>query len=49
MVLVEIVENIKKIITGRISIEIIDLQCLMPFDIKEIKESIRKRNDFNCR
>ena len=41
-----IVENTaKRLLQEGISIEIIDLQCLLPFDIKnEIKESIRKTN-----
>ena len=41
-----IVENTAKRLSQEgISIEIIDLQCLLPFDIKnEIKESIRKTN-----
>ena len=41
-----IVENTaKRLLQEGISIEIIDLQCLIPFDIKnEIKESIRKTN-----
>ena len=41
-----IVENTaKRVLQEGISIEIIDLQCLLPFDIKnEIKESIRKTN-----
>ena len=35
----------KRLLQDGISIEIIDLQCLIPFDIKnEIKESIRKTN-----
>ena len=41
-----IVENTaKRLLQEGVSIEIIDLQCLIPFDIKnEIKESIRKTN-----
>ena len=41
-----IVENTaKRLLQEGISVEIIDLQCLIPFDIKnEIKESIRKTN-----
>ncbi|PWH10277.1 transketolase [Bacteroidetes bacterium SCGC AAA795-G10] len=41
-----IVENsAKRLLQEGISIEIIDLQCLIPFDIKnEIKESIKKTN-----
>ena len=41
-----IVENTaKRLLQEGISIEVIDLQCLIPFDIKnEIKESIRKTN-----
>ena len=41
-----IVENTaKRLLQEGISIEIIDLQCLLPFDLKnEIKESIRKTN-----
>ena len=41
-----IVENTaKRLLQEGVSIEIIDLQCLIPFDVKnEIKESIRKTN-----
>ena len=40
-----VMNTAKRLLQEGISVEIIDLQCLLPFDIKnEIKESIRKTN-----